>query len=60
MKLNLNGDLTRANFKNIARFVKNSIIENIDNETTKIMFRNCVDIFIDELEIALFEKESEV
>ncbi len=60
MKLNFNGDLTRTNFKNIARFVKNSIIENIDNETTRIMFRNCVDIFIDELEIALFEKESEV
>lgn len=57
MKVNFNKDLTRTDFRNITRFVKNSILEKIDNETTKVMFRKCVDIYLVELETALFEKE---
>lgn len=51
--------IRRDEFLKLARYVNDSIIEKLDNDNTKIIFDSVVDLYIDELEIALFGKRKE-
>lgn len=51
--------IRRDEFLKLARYVNDSIIEKLDNDNTKKIFDSVVDLYIDELEIALFGKRKE-
>ena len=52
--------IDRTDFRKVCEIVTDKMEELLDNETVKSMFAESVKIYTNELEIALFGKESEV
>lgn len=52
--------IDRTDFRKVCEIVTDKMEELLDNETVKTMFTESVKIYTNELEIALFGKESEV
>ena len=52
--------IDRTDFRKVCEIVTDKMEELLDNETVKTMFIESVKIYTNELEIALFGKESEV
>lgn len=52
--------IDRTDFRKVCEIVTDKMEELLDNETVKTMFAESVKIYTNELEIALFGKESEV
>ena len=52
--------IDRTDFRKVCEIVTDKMEELLDTETVKTMFTESVKIYTNELEIALFGKESEV
>ena len=52
--------IDRTQYRKCCEIILDKMDELLENETVKEMFNASVNIFINELEIALFGKESEV